>query len=151
MIAQSNSSVLVRPARQNDAKTIYEFICDLEETPINYTNFETVFGQNLADPMVYYFIAERAGVVIGFISCHVQYLLHHTGRVGEIQELYVKPAHRNQGIGHQLMAALNALAVREGFVNLEVTTNRTRTDTVRFYEREHFFGTHVKLVKPIQS
>lgn len=100
--------------------------------------------------MVHYLIAEWTGVAVGFVSCHVQYLLHHTGPVGEIQELYVKPDYRNQRVGHQLVAALNALAVRAGLVSLEVTTNQKRTDTIRFYEREHFSRTHLKLVKPIQ-
>ena len=101
--------------------------------------------------MVHYLVAEWAGVVVGFISCHVQHLLHHTGKVGEIQELYVLPDYRNRHIGHQLMTTLDALAIREGFVNLEVTTNQKRIDTVRFYEREHFSGTHLKLVKPLHT
>lgn len=100
--------------------------------------------------MIHYLVAERDDTVVGFVSCHVQYLLHHTGKVGEIQELYVKPDLRNQRIGSRLLAALDALAHREDFVQLEVTTNQTRTDTVRFYEREHFSCTHFKLVKPSQ-
>lgn len=100
--------------------------------------------------MVHYLVAEQSGIIVGFVSCHVQYLLHHTGKVGEVQELCVKPDYRNQHIGHQLIAALNAVAVREGLINLEVTTNQKRTDTIRFYEREGFRATHIKLVKSIQ-
>lgn len=102
------------------------------------------------NPMIHYLVAEQGDTVIGFVSCHVQYLLHHTGKVGEIQELYVKPALRNQRIGSQLIAALDALANRENFVQIEVTTNQIRTDTVRFYEREQFSCTHFKLVKSSQ-
>ena len=141
----------IRPARQSDVDAVYEFISDLEQTTPDSARFRTIFEQNLASPTVHYFIAEWAGVVVGFVSCHAQPLLHHTGTIGEIQELYVKPDHRNQGIGHLLVATLDALSVQEGFVNLEVTTSRTRTDTVRFYERNRFFNTHVKLVKPVQS
>lgn len=131
--------------------TVYGFLCDLEETVLDPTRFQAIFRQNLANPMIYYFIAEWTGVVVGFVSCHVQQLLHHTGKVGEIQELYVKPNYQNQRIGRQLIAALNALSVEEGFVNLEVTTNQKRTNTVRFYEQEHFSCTHFKLVKLIRS
>lgn len=101
--------------------------------------------------MIHYLVADMAGTVVGFVSCHVQYLLHHCGKVGEIQELFVRPDHRNQRIGHQLVAALNQLAIQHGFIHLEVTTNQKRTDTVRFYERESFHRTHIKLVKAIQS
>jgi len=148
---RSTSSLLIRPACQGDADTIYEFLCDLEKTTLDAACFQAVFRQNLTNPMVHYFVAEWIGVVVGFVSCHIEYVLHHTGKVGEVQELYVKPDYRNRGIGHQLMAALDALAIREGFVSLEVTTNQQRTDSVRFYEREHFSCTHFKLVKFIQS
>ncbi len=141
----------IRRATKNDASIIYGFICILEETQLEKSVFDTIFHQNLANSFIHYLVAERAGDVVGFISCHVQHLLHHCGKVGEIQELFVRPDARNQHIGHQLVAALNVLAVEEGFINLEVTTNQKRADTVRFYERELFKQTHLKLVKPIQS
>ena len=144
-------SILIRPARQSDADTVYKFLCDLEGAKLDQARFRSVFEQNLTNPMVHYLMAEWTGVVVGFVSCHVQHLLHHTGKVGEIQELYVQLDYRNQRVGRQFMIALDALAVREGLVNLEVTTNQKRTDTIRFYEREHFSRTHLKLVKPIQS
>lgn len=123
----------------------------LEEIPLDKPVFDAIFLTNLGNPLIHYFVADRSGVVLGFISCHVQYLLHHGGKVGEIQELFVRPEARNQFIGHQLVAALTSLAIQENFVNLEVTTNQKRTDTIRFYEREAFSQTHFKLVKPILS
>ncbi|QJW88913.1 GNAT family N-acetyltransferase [Spirosoma taeanense] len=144
------ASVFIRPAAQQDLTIIYGFLCELEEMLLDFSRFREVYTHNLTNPMIHYLVAERNGEVVGFVSCHGQYLLHHTGKVGEIQELFVKPAHRNQQVGHQLLAALEALAVQEGFVNLEVTTNQKRLDTIRFYEREAFNRTHFKLVKPIQ-
>lgn len=151
MTTQPTPFVSVRPARLSDADILYGFVGDLEKTMLNNSRFLAIFRHNLTSPMVHYFVAELAGSVVGFVSCHVQYLLHHTGKVGEVQELYVAPDYRNQQVGHQLIAALDALALREGFVNLEVATNQKRADAVRFYEREHFSRTHFKLVKPIQS
>lgn len=124
-------------------------MCALEELSLDQTAFLAVFDRNLADPTVHYLVAEWAGEVVGFVSCHVQYLLHHGGKVGEIQELFVRPDARNQRIGQQLIQALHALATQEHFINLEVTTNQKRTDTIRFYERESFNRTHVKLVKTV--
>ncbi len=140
----------IRTAEWKDMPTVYAFLCELEEEPLDLTAFAFIFQHNLASPSIHYLVAEHADEVIGFVSCHVQYLLHHCGKVGEIQELFVKPQHRNQQVGQRLIAALNNLALREGFVNLEVTTNQKRQDTIRFYERESFQRTHVKLVKPIQ-
>ena len=145
------ANVAIRAATPNDALIIYDFVCALEETTLDTTAFNSVFFFNLSNPHIHYLVAERQGNVLGFVSCHVQYLLHHSGKVGEIQELYVRPEVRNQHIGHQLIAALNQLSIEQNFVNLEVTTNQKRTDTIRFYEREAFTRTHIKLVKPIQS
>ncbi|WP_461089893.1 GNAT family N-acetyltransferase [Spirosoma gilvum] len=143
-------TVQIRPAILIDEPVIYQFICDLEETLLNQTIFHTLYQQNLANPAIFYLVAEQHRQVIGFVSCHVQFLLHHEGKVGEIQELYVHPNVRNQSIGQKLVAALKKIAIQEQFVNLEVTTNQKRTDTVRFYEREAFRRTHFKLVYPIQ-
>lgn len=145
------TTVSIRPANRNDTDVIYGFVCELEETILDQIRFRIVFEHNLSNPMTHYLIAEHADEVVGFVSCHVQYLLHHVGKVGEIQELFVRTDYRNQQIGHQLVATLDMLAIQENFVNLEVTTNQKRTDTVRFYERESFSRTHIKLVKPIQS
>ncbi|WP_080054945.1 GNAT family N-acetyltransferase [Spirosoma aerolatum] len=143
--------VQIRPAHLTDETTIYQFICDLEETTLDQSTFQGIYRQNLINPAIHYLVAEQQGNVVGFVSCHVQLLLHHGGKVGEIQELFVQSLVRNQGIGQQLVAALKAIAVQEQFINLEVTTNQKRTDTIRFYEREAFHRTHIKLVYPIPS
>ncbi len=140
----------IRPATADDCHTIYNFLCDLEEMTLDSTAFRAIFRRNLTDSGVRYRVAEQNGEVVGFVSCHIQYLLHHTGRVGEIQELYVRPENRNQHIGHQLVAHLEEMARREGFVNLEVTTNQRRTDTIRFYEQTGFRLSHRKLVKTLE-
>lgn len=126
---------------------VYAFLCELENQTLDATAFQTVFRHNLAAPSVHYLVAESGGTVVGFVSCHVQSLLHHVGRVGEIQELFVDAPYRNQRIGHQLMATLDGLARELGLVNLEVTTNRVRADTHRFYEGLGFTPTHYKFVK----
>lgn len=143
-------SLQIRAATSADEAVIYLFLCDLEETTLNQAAFRMIYQQNLTNPAIHYLVAEQQGELVGFVSCHVQNLLHHCGKVGEIQELYVRPDVRNQRIGQKFMAELEALAIHENFVNLEVTTNQKRLDTVRFYERESFKKTHFKLVKPIQ-
>ncbi|KAB7729309.1 GNAT family N-acetyltransferase [Rudanella paleaurantiibacter] len=143
---QPTTSVSVRPATLDDCPVVYRFLCDLEETTLDPVAFGAVFARNTTSPSVWYRVAEVGAEVIGFVSCHAQWLLHHTGRVGEIQELYVQPDYRNQRIGHQLVAEVVQIARQEGFINLEVTTNARRTDTIRFYEQTGFRASHRKLV-----
>ncbi len=142
-------NLTIRPATPDDLPTIYAFLCDLEDETLDQAKFEAVYSRNLANPAVFYRVAELGGEVVGFLSCHVQHLLHHTGPVGEIQELYVRPDCRNQRIGHAFMKFLDELVGEEGLVNLEVTTNQKRTDTARFYEQTGFARTHWKLVKQV--
>lgn len=152
MITQStfSHSLQIRPADTGDLPTVYDFLCILEDEVLDQSAFKSVFLHNLANPLIHYLVAEQGGELVGFASCHVQYLLHHGGKVGEIQELFVRSDVRNQRIGHKLVEALETLAYQEGFVNLEVTTNQKRIDTIRFYERENFKSTHLKLVKMLR-
>lgn len=145
MIAQL---VTVRPASLTDGPTIYAFLCELENQSLDRSAFDAIFARNLATPTIYYRVAEQAGEVIGFVSCHLQHLLHHTGLVGEIQELYVRPDYRNRHIGRQLLLALEIELTPMGLASLEVTTNQQRADAIRFYESLAFRPTHIKLVKP---
>lgn len=143
------SPIQIRSAVLQDADTLYRYICELEETQLDATAFRAVFQRNLSDPRVFYFVAESEGMVVGFVSCHVQYLLHHAGKVGEIQELFVHPDYRNQRIGHQLVEALDQLARQKRLINLEVTANQKRTQTHRFYQQLAFRPSHFKFVKEL--
>lgn len=143
------AGLLIRPAEWNDHEIIYSFLCELENIALDRGAFQSVFRHNLAAAHVYYLVAETDGMVVGFLSCHVQYLLHHAGKVGEIQELFVLTSHRNQRVGRQLISALEAIARHENLINLEVTANRIRTDTHRFYAQLGFQPTHYKFVKTV--
>lgn len=140
----------IRPATFSDCETIHQFLCDLEEEILDPIRFRAIFRHNLQEPRFRYFVIEADTGLVGYVSCHVQHLLHHVGLVGEIQELYIAPAYRNQRLGRQLIAYLEALATKEGWINLEVTTNQKRTDTQRFYEQLGFQATHMKFVKSLQ-
>lgn len=124
-------------------------LCDLENEVLDRTAFAQVFQHNLSDPDIAYVVAEWDGKVVGIASCHVQSLLHHAARVGEVQEMYVDPALRSQGVGKKLLEELIRFAEGRGAVNLEVTSNQIRLDTHRFYEREGFRCTHYKLVRKL--
>lgn len=143
--------LLIRPATQQDFSVLHRFISELEEKPLDPVTFRAIYLRNLSDPRIHYLVAESDGQVVGFVSCHVQYLLHHVGKVGEIQELFVKPEFRNQQVGRQLVEAVEALARQERWVNLEVTTNQRRNDTHRFYQNLTFKQSHYKFVKPLQK
>ncbi len=64
----------------------------------------------LARPDVIVLLAERNGGPVGYVSAVRQLHLWTGGDVLNLDDLYVRPGHRDAGVGRQLMAALAALA-----------------------------------------
>jgi PhnO protein len=141
--------ITIRPAEIADANKIFEFLCELENKVFDYQEFylnyrNNVFGNN----NVYLVASDKADVVVGYISCHGQTLLHHGGMVYEIQEMFVDKRWRSQGIGKLLITALEERLAKRDYQSLEVTTNIARQETLDFYLRYGFLQTHVKFTKP---
>src|ERR1700685_4292408 len=100
-------TVEIRKASMEDLDTIYGFISHLEEYSFDAGKFRERYSGNLKDDNCIYLVAVIGGNdCIGFISSHVQRLLHHETPVFEIQEMYVSKNHRNSGIGKSLINAL---------------------------------------------
>ena len=79
-------------------------------------------------------LAERDGALVGYVSAVRQLHLWTGGDVLNLDDLYVRPGHRDAGVGRQLMAALAALAAPESLVirwGMEVDN----VDAQRFYRR----------------
>ena len=86
---------------------IYSFISHLEERSFDFESFKERFSENLNNRANIYLVAtDEADNPVGFVSCHGQSLLHHEGKVFEIQEIYVARNWRDRGIGKALLAAL---------------------------------------------
>ena len=78
----------LRMASKDDMNEVYRLICELEDCNLDKQQFEYVYVENLEDNDVDYVIAmeENSEKIIGFISVHTQKLLHHAGKIAEIQE-----------------------------------------------------------------
>jgi GNAT superfamily N-acetyltransferase len=60
------------------------------------------------------------------------------GPVALLDELYVAPSHRGQGLGGRLLAAAEALVRERGAELLEVNVDGEDVDARRFYERHGY-------------
>lgn len=77
---------------------------------------------------------------VGVVTVTESLALYAGGRIGVINELYVVPPFRSEGVGKILLDAVKALADERGWARLEVTTPGDDYEkTLRFYEREGFF------------
>lgn len=138
-------------ARPEHFPQIYSLICELEEAPLDRTKLEAVYLQNLADPNIHYLIALENGGAAGFANVHVQCLLHHGGKIAELQEIVVAESRRGQGIGSLLFSEAEKTARAAGCLQLEVCCNRKRTDSHRFYERQGMVASHFKFTEALDG
>ena len=143
---------MIRRAEKKDLTVIYSFLCDLEECNFDISVFENIFYTNLKDEKNIYLVAENESAhIIGYISCHGQLLLHHCDWVFEIQEFYVENNFRKLGVGSALMTALEKEIANLHHSLIEVTANKSRLATHKFYMGKGFEETHKKFSKSIPT
>lgn len=137
-------AVVIRSAEERDWPQVYRLLNELEATPLPEAECRGVYLSNLLRPDIFYFTAEMGRDVVGFSSLHVQALLHHASRIGELQELIVSAAYRGAGVGRALFQKALETAVWEGCAQLEVCCNRTREKSHEFYRRQGMEDSHFK-------
>lgn len=138
----------IRFATIDDLPSIYAFVCDLEEQTFDFELFQQYYRQNISEKNnIYLVAADNNNITVGYLSCHGQLLLHHLGMVYEIQEMFVDPLHRGQGIGHRLIEVLETHLRDRECRSLEVSTNAKRLATQEFYAACGFTKSHVKFTR----
>lgn len=80
-------------------------------------------------------LAERRAGAIGFIAWDRAYDMHWAKAGVQIAELYVVPRHRGRGVALAMIAAMCALARRDGATFLRGVAYDRESPTGRFYER----------------
>ena len=142
-----SNELLIRNCTKEDSAAIFRMICTLEGENPDKNAFEKVFFSNLEKKNIYYVKAEVDNKTAGFISMHVQELLHHTGKVAEIQEMYIEEAYRNSGYGEELLWYLRDIALNEGCRHFEVSCNIIRDKTLNFFTNRGMQCTHYKFTE----
>jgi len=96
-------------------------------------------------------VAERAGILLG---CLQLVFIPHLTRLGmtraQIEGVRVARAARGQGIGEALMVEAVARARAAGCGLVQLTTDATRPEARRFYERLGFVASHIGMKLPLQ-
>lgn len=137
--------ITIRRARLQDLDTVFAFITALEKEAFGKRNFNLLYRKNIRNKDNVYLIAWR-NEPVGYLSCHIQGLLHHGANVAEIQEMYVVPQQRGQGIGKQLVDQLKSILQKRNVKRIEVTSQLYRKKAHKFYEGENFKLTSKKFV-----
>ena len=90
------------------------------------------------------YVAEAHGEIVGCLQLSVIHGLSRIGMTrGQIEGVRVSSRHRGKRIGEAMITAAIERARALGCKVVQLTTDRTRVDAHRFYERLGFEATHV--------
>ena len=95
---------MLRQSTAADCREIYNLICDMEATALDYGKFTSIYLQQLADANYYCLIYEESGKTCGMLNLRFEQQLHHTARIAEIMEFAVAPDCRCKGVGKIIFA-----------------------------------------------
>jgi ribosomal protein S18 acetylase RimI-like enzyme len=135
--ATAATTVTIRRATPADAADVATMVAEIaahEDQAAHVHVDEGQWREPLGRPEVIVLLAKRDGRPVGYVSAVRQLHLWTGGDVLNLDDLYVRPGHRDAGIGRQLMAALAALAAPEQLLirwGMEVDN----VDAQRFYRR----------------
>ncbi|MBZ6074746.1 GNAT family N-acetyltransferase [Microvirga puerhi] len=112
-------------------------------TPETKPAYEAAFAAIAASPENSLFVALDGDEVVGtFQLTFIPSLTSRGALRVKVESVKVKAARRSGGIGAQMMAFAEQEAQRRGARMLELTSNKTRKDAHRFYERLGFACSH---------
>ncbi len=101
------------------------------------------FATIAADPRERLFVVEEDGRVVGTAQLSLLTGLSNGGRPrAQIEAVRIASDRRGTGLGAGLIGFCIAEARRRGCWVVQLTSNATRTDARRFYERQGFAATH---------
>ena len=128
----TDTSVTIRAADPSDAEAIAALFTD-EGYPAGPSDIVERMTR-FASPHSRVLIAEHEGVVLGFIAIHALPRFEHDDRIVRVLALVVDAGARERGVGHQLMAETERIAVELGAAFVEVTSGHHRPEARRLYE-----------------
>lgn len=90
------------------------------------------------------FVVEDQGKVVGVAQLdYLQYLTYQGGRRAQIEGVRVHRKYRNKGIGKKLFQFLIEKARQNDCHLVQLTTDTTRPDALKFYESLGFVRSHI--------
>lgn len=147
----ARGALQIRPARGADIPAIVVLLAD---DPLGRTREDLSAAANRAyaealerveaDPCNTIWVAELDGVAVGTIQTILVHGLAHRGATRlEIEAVRVSSRHRGRGIGEALIHFAIGEARQHGATIVQLTSNASRQDAHRFYERLGFVASHV--------
>ncbi|MEV5437368.1 GNAT family N-acetyltransferase [Streptomyces sp. NPDC052682] len=139
----------IRPAVADDVPAIVGLLADdplgaQRETPDDLTPYLAALQRLTADPNQHLVVAVREGRVVGTLQLTIVPGLSRRGATRSIIEgVRIHADERGSGLGTRLIQWAIDESRRQDCRLVQLTSDNTRTDAHRFYERLGFTASHV--------
>lgn len=141
-------TVAFRRATRNDLPAIVALLADdalgaTREVALG-NHYAAAFDRIDADPNQLLAVADRDGQVVGTLQLTFTQGLSRGGAIrGQIEAVRIASDLRGQGIGQQMIEWAVATCRTRGCSMVQLTTDKTRVDAHRFYDRLGFEQSHL--------
>jgi GNAT superfamily N-acetyltransferase len=141
--------IRIRPADAADLGAIVAMLADdplgaPRETPDDLAPYAAAFARVQADPHQVLVVADRGGTAIGTLQLtYIPGLSRRGATRATIEGVRVAGSARGAGVGARLVEWAIDEARGHGAALIQCTSDRSRVDAHRFYERLGFEATHV--------
>jgi ribosomal protein S18 acetylase RimI-like enzyme len=145
----------LREARRDEVRQIVEMLIDDQlgkgrESLDNLSPYLQAFDAIAADQFNTQYVWDENGEIVGCLQLTVIPGLSQKGAWrAQIESVRVKGSTRGTGVGQKMMHAIMAIARERGCDQMQLTTNKVRTDAHRFYEALGFEKTHEGMKKKL--
>ncbi|MEU8540107.1 GNAT family N-acetyltransferase [Streptomyces sp. NPDC048717] len=143
------SDLAIRPATRGDLPAIVAMLADdplgaLRESPGDLTPYTEAFDRLDGDPHQHVVVAVRADKVVGTLQLTLIPGLSRRGMTRSVIEgVRVHTDERGSGLGTRLIEWAIETSRAQGCGLVQLTSDVTRTDAHRFYERLGFEPSHL--------
>ncbi len=143
------TDITIRRATADDLQAIVDMLADdplgaTRESPADLAPYRATFEVLDANPHQLQLVAELDGMVIGTAQLSFMPGLSHRGMLrAEIEAVRVHANARGGGLGSTLITRCIDEARDRGCGMIQLTSNASRTDARRFYERLGFTASHI--------
>jgi ribosomal protein S18 acetylase RimI-like enzyme len=145
-----DSSLSFRKAERADLERIVQMLADdpLGSKREAYTlplssNYERAFSAIVEDGNNELVVAEQAGVVVGVLQItFIPYLTHQGSWRALIEGVRVSAEARSSGVGRRLFLWAINRAREHGCRLVQLTSDKSRPDAIRFYQSLGFIASH---------
>ena len=143
------TDITIRRATGDDIQAIVDMLADdplgaTRESPSDLAPYRVAFAAIDANPHQLLLVAERESQVIGTAQLSFMPGLSHRGMLrADIEAVRIHADARGDGLGSTLITRCIDEARAHGCGMIQLTSNASRVDARRFYERLGFTASHI--------